>query len=74
MTIIANQQVYTFLSATDTFVLATNGKYTETFKKEDIDTVLANKDEQVPEILYEKSVFNATERDFDGTEYTNKRS
>jgi hypothetical protein len=74
MTIIANQQVYTFLSATDTFILATRGNYIETFKKDEIDVVLANKDELVPNILYEKSVFNATERDLYGTEYTNKRS
>jgi len=78
MTLIANQKVYTFLSSTDNFVVATNGKYTETFKKEDIDTVIASKDEVVPQILYEKSVFNNTadERDSDGTwtEKSDRRS
>jgi len=76
MTLIANQKVYTFLSATDTFVLATNGKYTETFKKEDIDTVIASQNEIVPQILYEKSVFDAIrEENADGTEhYTDRQS
>jgi len=76
MTLIANQKVYIFLSATDNFVLATNGKYTETFKKEDIDTVIASQNEIVPEILYEKSVFDAIrEGNADGTEhYTDRQS
>ena len=76
MTLIANQKVYTFLSTTDNFVLATNGKYTETFKKEDIDTVIVSQNEIVPEILYEKSVFDAIrEENADGTEhYTDRQS
>ena len=76
MTLIVNQKVYTFLSATDDFVVATNGKYKTTFKKEDIDTVLASKDEVVPQILYEKSVFDAIREDnADGTEhYTDRQS
>ena len=76
MTLIADQKVYTFLSSTDNFVVATNGKYTTTFKKEDIDTVIAGKDEEIPQILYEKSVFNAIREDnADGTEhYTDRQS
>ena len=81
MTLIINQKVYTFLSATDNFILATlatNGKYTETFKKDEINTVLAGKNEIVPQILYEKSVFDNTadERDSDGTwtEKSDRRS
>ena len=76
MIIKAKNQLFTVLYTSGDFIVANNGKYTETFKKDEVQEVFENKEEFIPTIFINRSVFdNADERDSDETEYdTDRRS
>lgn len=60
---------YKVASYTDNFVVVHTGHYFKTYKKDEIELVFAGVDEEVPEVLMNKNVFDNKERDTYGTKY-----
>jgi len=74
MYFIKDCQIYTITSHTDNFIVAKRdkGTYTETFKKDEIDTIYATANDVIPDTLIEKSVFDIGE--LNGTKMEFRRS
>lgn len=58
---------YKVASYTENFVVVHTGCYFKTLTKDEIDLVFAGVNEEVPEVLVEKNVFDNNERDTYGT-------
>lgn len=74
MNAIAKNKVYTVLYTSGNFIVCNNGKYNETFKKDEVEVVFEKKEEFIPKIFINRSVFDNAEENLDGTETKNRRS